>query len=59
MPIVSLFTEARVGMAPARKLEETSRRCRNGRHVYSLGAGAAADMLYSLVADPVDTATRA
>ena len=44
-PTISLFTEARLGKVPARKLEETSRSCRNCRHVYSLWAGAAADML--------------
>ena len=44
MPIVllfTLFTEPRLGQAPARRLEEDSRSCRNCRHIYSLLADTA------------------
>ena len=44
---------------PAGKLEEKARSCRNCRHVYSLLTGTAAvaaDKLYFLMVDPVDTA---
>ena len=37
-----LFTEARVGKARGKRLEENSRSSRNCRHIYSLLAGAAA-----------------
>ena len=57
---ISLCAEPRIGKAWAGKLEENSRSCRNCRHVYFLLAGTAditaTDMLYSLEADPVDTA---
>ena len=66
MPAVSLitlfalFTEPVVSKARAKRLEENVRSQRNCKHVYSLGAGttavAAADTLYSLLADPADTA---
>ena len=53
------FTESMVGKAWVGKLEENLR-CRNCKWVYPLWAGtaavAAADMLYSLVVDPVDAA---
>ena len=48
MPVVllftlfALFTEPRVGIARAKRLEESSRSHRNCRHIYSLLADAAA-----------------
>ena len=39
--LFTLFTEPRLGQAPARRLEEDSRSCRNCRHIYSLLADTA------------------
>ena len=56
---ISVFAEPTVVKARAEKLEESSRSRRNCKHVYFLltsTAAVAADMLYSLTADPADAA---
>ena len=52
---VSLFAELRLDKT---QQEEVVRNCRNCKRVYSLlnGKAAAADMPYSVMVDPVDTA---
>ena len=45
--LFTLFTEPRVGKAPAKSLEEDSRSCRIFRHVYSLLAYTAAITVFS------------
>ena len=58
--LFTLFTVPRLDKAHVGKLEENLRNCGNCRHVYCLQAGttaiAAVCWLYSLEADPVDTA---